>query len=206
MATTNEKRRRSVNFSNNEKVFLINLVSKYKNIVENKKTDGVTSNEKIKAWENICHEFNAASTGNIYRNKDVLKRFYENKKKELRKKVAETKMELKKTGGGPPPDENKDPFDDVLLSIVNEKTVSGLPSEFGGDVSDEEPIAEQTSSIFNDIEIIFEPDNSPHPTDGRSRVQSFHQKIQEKEDGNSLEFLNSFSGEYQHAEVNLLFA
>ncbi|KAG5861793.1 hypothetical protein JTB14_003484 [Gonioctena quinquepunctata] len=141
MATTNEKRTRSSKFSNNEKVMMINLVSKYKNIIENKKTNGVTNNEKIKAWENICQEFNAVSPGNTLRNKDVLKRFYENKRKESRKKVAETKMELKKTGGGPPPDENRDPFDD-FLSIVNEKTVSGLQSEFGGDVSDGEPIAE----------------------------------------------------------------
>ncbi|KAG5869400.1 hypothetical protein JTB14_026275 [Gonioctena quinquepunctata] len=82
----------------------------------------LVNNEKIKAWENICHEFNAVSPGNTLGNKDVLKRFYENeKKKELRKKVAETKMELKKTGGGPPPVENRDPFDDILLSIVNEK-------------------------------------------------------------------------------------
>nr|CAI5823927.1 unnamed protein product [Callosobruchus analis] len=54
-------------------------------------------------------------------------------KKELRKKTAERKILLGKTGGGPPPDDSKENYEDLLLSITNEKTVFGLPSQYDGD-------------------------------------------------------------------------
>jgi hypothetical protein len=37
----------------------LDIIGGYKNIVENKKTDKCTVQEKNKAWENIAAEFNA---------------------------------------------------------------------------------------------------------------------------------------------------
>ncbi|VEN37510.1 unnamed protein product [Callosobruchus maculatus] len=132
-STLKKERVRACNFTEQEKSLIINLVAKYKDIIENKKTDGVTNLEKNKTWAKITLEFNAISPGNNNRSVEQLKRFYENKKKELRKKTAERKILLGKTGGGPPPDDSKENYEDLLLSITNEKTVFGLPSQYDGD-------------------------------------------------------------------------
>lgn len=92
-----EKRSRSANFLAKEKLLLVTLAANFKNILENKKTDTVTNQEKEQAWALITTQFNSQCPDNIFRNKESLKRLYENKKKEyntvslcnlnLRKKV-----------------------------------------------------------------------------------------------------------------------
>nr|CAI5846093.1 unnamed protein product [Callosobruchus analis] len=114
-STLKKERVHACNFTEQEKSLIINMVAKYKDIIENKKkTDGVTNLEKNKTWAKITLEFNAISP-------------------ELRKKTAERKILLGKTGGGPPPDDSKENYEDLLLSITNEKTVFGLPSQYDGD-------------------------------------------------------------------------
>lgn len=128
------KRARTQNFTLDEKVLLVNIVGrKYKDIVENKKTDSVTATQKNEAWEEISEEFN--NTGiYVFRSKEILKRMYENKKKELRKTVAAEKRENFKTGGGLPECvPKKDPCDEILLSIMNKKSVYGMESVYDSD-------------------------------------------------------------------------
>jgi hypothetical protein len=48
-----KKRARTPNFSPDEKVALLNLIKKYFHIIENKKTDAVTWQDKSKAWGEI---------------------------------------------------------------------------------------------------------------------------------------------------------
>lgn len=132
------KRFRSTNFSEQEKSSLINIIAKYKDVIENKKTDGVTNHEKNQTWDRITQEFNASTFSNVRRSKEVLKRFYENKKKEIRKKAADQKLQHKRTGGGPPNTVNKESYEDLLLSITNEKTVYGLNTQYGGDIDSSE--------------------------------------------------------------------
>jgi hypothetical protein len=48
-----KKRARAPNFSPDEKVALLNLIKKYSHIIENKKTDAVTWQDKSKAWGEI---------------------------------------------------------------------------------------------------------------------------------------------------------
>ncbi|KAG5862076.1 hypothetical protein JTB14_033218 [Gonioctena quinquepunctata] len=53
------------------------------------------------------------------------------KKKELREKFADHKKGTYITGGGPPPPDPKlDAADTILISMLNENTVSGFHSEF----------------------------------------------------------------------------
>lgn len=129
------KRPRAENFSINEKALLINLAAKYCNILENKRTDHISTKQKNDAWDSITKEFNSNSIVNNNRNKDSLKRLYESKKKEVRKRVADENVEIKKTGGGIPPKIPNDPCQDVLMSIMNKKTLYGLNSPWGGDSS-----------------------------------------------------------------------
>ncbi|KAG5886306.1 hypothetical protein JTB14_003461 [Gonioctena quinquepunctata] len=123
------KRIRSQNFTNQEKNILLNIIYKYKD-VENKKTDGVTSIEKKKIWDTIATEFNAACPDGNLREATVLRKFYENKKKEVRKVVADEKTEINGTGGGPAPIIKKDDTFDLILSIVNHKTAFGLENKY----------------------------------------------------------------------------
>lgn len=46
-------RKRAQNFSETEKIILVDMILKYKNVLENKKTDGVTSKDKEKCWKKI---------------------------------------------------------------------------------------------------------------------------------------------------------
>lgn len=60
------------------------------------------ANKKIK-WEKVASEVNASAVNTIIRTPEVLKRFYENRKREVRKIAAEEKKEVLATGGGSVP-------------------------------------------------------------------------------------------------------
>lgn len=161
-----KSRNRSINFTINEKTSLFNLVAKYKHILENKKTDAVTNKDKMDTWEKVAREFNSLSPGNVQRPTEVLKRFYENKKKELRKRCADIKIHIRGTGGGPPlPEKVQNPTDEVLLSIINEKTVSGLNVPFGGDVDSEDEVGNEadtlTTALNDKIELVYDQSSEP---------------------------------------------
>ncbi|KAJ8915275.1 hypothetical protein NQ315_014783 [Exocentrus adspersus] len=132
-----EDRKRSHNFTSTEKSFLFRLIAeKYAAVLEDKKTDRASVEKRDSAWKRIEIDFNAVNPSNIFRSANILKKFYCNKKKDIRKKIAEEKKDVLLTGGGPPtkifkPD---DEADAILLSIVNEKTLHGLPNPFDSDV------------------------------------------------------------------------
>lgn len=52
-------------FSENERMLLVNIIEDYKDIIECKKTDGVSIRKKQETWEKIS---------NIYNSHDVCKR------------------------------------------------------------------------------------------------------------------------------------
>jgi hypothetical protein len=51
-----KKRARAPDFSLDEKVALLNLIKKYSHIIENKKTNAVTWQDKSKAWGEIIKQ------------------------------------------------------------------------------------------------------------------------------------------------------
>lgn len=61
-----EKRKRQKNFVTEEKLLLLNIVQKYKNILLNKKTDQTTWKEKEDCWQIVAQEFNASSPTSMY--------------------------------------------------------------------------------------------------------------------------------------------
>lgn len=75
MSQENQDLKRLV-YTSHEKEFLKELVLKYKSIVENKRTDGATLQQKQKAWNEIENEYNAVPDHNkvsiIFFNSDVL--------------------------------------------------------------------------------------------------------------------------------------
>ena len=100
--------------------------------------------------------FNASSSCSIPRTTASLKKCYENRKKELRKTLAEERKDTLLTGGGPPTKKVKtNESDELLLSIMNKKTLVGLPSRFDDD-ADESPIIVQDIESNNEVEFILE--------------------------------------------------
>ncbi|CAH2000698.1 unnamed protein product [Acanthoscelides obtectus] len=77
---------------------LVDIVLRYKNIVECKRTDAVTWKQKAAAWEKIAELYNSATTES--RTADQLRCKFDNLKKEVRKYEAHRRQNLLRTGGG----------------------------------------------------------------------------------------------------------
>lgn len=127
------KRSRSSNYTRDEIAYLLELVGKYKDIIENKQTDGVTWRKKEETWKKLTIEFNANAPAGIYREMESLKKCYDNKKKEARKAAADEQKSCRRTGGGPPEHHLQDPLKEITLSLMNKKTVYGLDNPYDCD-------------------------------------------------------------------------
>ncbi|KAG5872691.1 hypothetical protein JTB14_032570 [Gonioctena quinquepunctata] len=102
-----DRKKKSVSFSVEEQLRLLDLINKEKNIIENKTTNKFTNDEK--------------KYGSI----EVQIRQFENK---TRKVVAAQRPYIKGTGGGPPVTDKFDPVIENVLKIINIKTVVGFDS------------------------------------------------------------------------------
>lgn len=116
-----KKKKRGANFTSRENQILLGLISKYKHIIENKKTDAVST------------QFNTACPEFVNRSTESLKKYFDNKKREVRKKISEERKEVLLTGGGPPPRPAGDPAQELLLSILDPLTIFGDKNEFDSD-------------------------------------------------------------------------
>ncbi|XP_050501499.1 myb/SANT-like DNA-binding domain-containing protein 4 [Diabrotica virgifera virgifera] len=139
-----ERTSKRVNFSAQEKEELIFLVSKYREVIESKKTNGVSPKDKEHTWEQIHFEFNSKGL-NTFRTKDQLKKYWANIKQLERQAAASLKINRLGTGGGPFQPQNEP--DENVLDIINAKTVSGLDNEF-----DDEILLEQNLPIILETE------------------------------------------------------
>lgn len=155
MSSTHTHKVRVPNFTGSEKSLLMRIIAnKYASTLEDKKTDRACSTNKEKAWQAIESEFNATSTSSVYRNAGCLKKCYENRKKELRKSLAEERKETFLTGGGPAPKIKKDETDDILMSILNKNTLVGLHNQFDDDA--DKSVIGLSSEVNQDSDIVFE--------------------------------------------------
>lgn len=74
------KKTRAPNFTKMEKMLLIALVSKHKDIVDCKRTDAVTWKQKEEAWKQITRSFNASGRTTGIRTFESLRKLYDNLK------------------------------------------------------------------------------------------------------------------------------
>ncbi|XP_063388214.1 myb/SANT-like DNA-binding domain-containing protein 4 [Cydia fagiglandana] len=141
-----KKRERSSNFAISEISLLTELVSKYKLIIENKKTDAVTNKDKEAAWNSIAQTFNAASSASTVRTAKTLKLKYEGIKKSAKKKMTAHRQELYRTGGGPSTAPKIGVIEDKVLSIC--ANISGLDARNDSDNFTDKP-DETVEEILN---------------------------------------------------------
>lgn len=84
---TCKKRNRSSNFSSHEKNLLIHILEKYQEVIESKKNDKASLQEKEKVWDQVREEFNELSMKKPVRTARQLKVCYENLKRKIRKET-----------------------------------------------------------------------------------------------------------------------
>ncbi|XP_063223382.1 uncharacterized protein LOC134531590 [Bacillus rossius redtenbacheri] len=131
-AAIKEKRQRSRNLSPHEKTVLLDQVTEHFSVIENRRTDAVTQQQKAKEWEIIAAEFNSICN-QYHRMPDQLKSSWENMKKLTRKIHADNRIETLCTGGGPPKKTIKDDPLFVRIYELIRPTVEGMYNAFDTD-------------------------------------------------------------------------
>ncbi|KAK9674967.1 Myb/SANT-like DNA-binding domain [Popillia japonica] len=176
-----KKRKRSKNFTEMETGFLIDVVIRRIEIVENKKTDAVTWKEKEVVWNKIAEELQAIAgtyrtsailrskyesikqniksklTG-TYRTSAILRSKYESIKQNIKSKLTKNKTEILKTGGGSAELSVLTSYERKLMGYI-QISLHGIPCNFDSDYKisavninkDTEIITTGIVNIANDI-------------------------------------------------------
>lgn len=110
-------KKKSKNLKEKDKEIIINIILKYKNVIEDKKTDNISLKNKTETWRKITDKFNCESSS--LRTTQQIKNVYKNAKCDLKKEISNHKMETYKTGGGTCSSFNEN---NPLLSVVSEQT------------------------------------------------------------------------------------
>lgn len=92
-----DKRKRSPNWLSSEKHLLLDIVEQHFNVIENKKTDGVTMKQKTAEWIVMSDKYNS-QTLHTHRTAENLKAQWESMKKAVKKESSNTRMHLIQTG------------------------------------------------------------------------------------------------------------
>ncbi|XP_066596928.1 myb/SANT-like DNA-binding domain-containing protein 3 [Prorops nasuta] len=150
-----ESSKRNPNFTNDEKIILIDIIDKYKNIIENKTSNKFSLHDKEKTWYKILKEFNKQ-----FRDKRHLKslqNMWNNLKREARKHFGDLKRETYLTGGG---------VSKIKCNIIYEKvyniislSIDGLYNSFD---NDSYHFSNSTNSALENVGVTAE-ENSIHP-------------------------------------------
>jgi len=91
---------RSTNFSAFEKDVLFGLIESNKGVLESKKTDALSVLAKKQAWVELADQFNAVN-GVSKRSHKQLQCWWDNQKKRARRNIADNRVKIFATGGGP---------------------------------------------------------------------------------------------------------
>ena len=117
-------------FSPLEKSIITELVRKHKDILENKRNDYKTIQQKNRVWEALSEEFNSQS-GVSKRDSRQLKKCWENIKSRAKKQLAKEKRESKLTGGGPSSSKQDD--ETAAVSSIIPAQIDSLDNPFDDD-------------------------------------------------------------------------
>lgn len=155
---------RSKNFKDSEVTLLLDLVDKYKNVLECKKTDHMSLKDKEKIWVVIEEEFNKISR--IFnRDAKTLKKKYENLKKISKKWFADEKKYVCGTGRGPSKKTEITDTDIKVKNILGDLPVLGNQSQFDSDATyidihsaNIETIFEEPLLDLSEVPVVLEED------------------------------------------------
>ncbi|XP_074027736.1 uncharacterized protein [Leptinotarsa decemlineata] len=155
MASSSCKKKASP-FSKEEELRLVEKINEERKFIENKETNKVSNTAKEMAWVRICASFNTNTLE--FRGVDQLKSKYDNLKTKTRKQVAKEKKYEKGTGVGFFIPKMDDPVMDMILKIVNAKTVVGLTNPNDDDNANETILEKMDEDLKEDSDVsLIEP-------------------------------------------------
>ncbi|XP_022195800.2 uncharacterized protein LOC111053259 [Nilaparvata lugens] len=93
-----DKRDRGRNYTEKEKEQFMQIILRYKTVVENRKIDRINIQEKNYAWMAIANEFNAIQTTGV-RDLKALKTLLENLKMKAKREKSEDRKQINASGG-----------------------------------------------------------------------------------------------------------
>ncbi|XP_046585796.1 uncharacterized protein LOC107228077 isoform X1 [Neodiprion lecontei] len=135
-----------------KKIFL-EILKKYKNIVEQKKSDAGSLREKESAWNEIAEKFNGVLQISETRTVPQLKKLWSNMKQSQRDALTQEKQARMATGGGPEiPEAQVDP--DIAAIVPHLMTLA--PTEFSSNIIPGEQAIAMGSVLENDDDSLFE--------------------------------------------------
>jgi len=124
--------KRTGNFSSFEKEIAFALIESHKNVLESKKTDALSAVAKKEAWTEVADQFNAV-VGVSKRNAKQLQSWWENQKKRARRNIADNRVKLFATGGGPSEIKSQSDSWDEKVASISSCTLFPLESMFDSD-------------------------------------------------------------------------
>lgn len=132
--------------------FLIDVVIRHIEIVENKKTDAVTWKEKEVVWNKIAEELQAIAGTD--RTSAILRSKYESIKQNIKSKLTKNKTEIFKTGGGSAELSVLTSYEQKLMGYI-QINLHGIPCNFDSDYKISE--FNMYDSVFsNNVCVLFE--------------------------------------------------
>ncbi|KAF5287158.1 hypothetical protein FQA39_LY16036 [Lamprigera yunnana] len=144
---------------------LTTIVAQYFAIIENKKSDSLTINQKNEAWDKVAEDFNCA-TNNLKRTGSQLRNAYNNNfKKKLKKESVEDKIDIYKTGGGVALSQKMMEEEKSRLLSLLQPQMEPIQSKFDSSanyiVKDRQTTNEFEDTAADDVEEISDENNPP---------------------------------------------
>jgi len=126
MEELNANKRKRTHFGETDTKLLVECIKKREDVLNNRKTNGITPAMKNKAWQEIIKEYNSSQTGG---NKTLIEiqAKYRNMKTLMKKELSLNVKEIKKTGGGSA---------DINISNdfgFSQEQITGLTNQFDSD-------------------------------------------------------------------------
>lgn len=107
------KKSRTENWEKDEKLYLLEIVSEYITVLEDKKTDVESLKKKEAAWDSVVSRFSCR----FVRDKKRVKEQYQRLKLKAKEEYRNYAKEMKRTGGGPAP-KAPGPMSEFIYSLL----------------------------------------------------------------------------------------
>ncbi|XP_067212205.1 myb/SANT-like DNA-binding domain-containing protein 3 [Linepithema humile] len=149
-----ENKSKSKHYTPAEKSLFLQILNKYKQVIECKKSNINTLREKEAAWDCICQEFNNSSLIIQERSIQQLKKLWTNLKQNQRDIITKERQARFATGGGP---EKPSTEIDPDVALIAPTLMATAPVLFSSNMNDNE-IEDQRQMVQNsseDVDIEF---------------------------------------------------
>ncbi|KAE9522182.1 hypothetical protein AGLY_017442 [Aphis glycines] len=179
-------KQKRVNWESGEKELLIEIVTPYNKVVENKNCDTNTNKSKLEAWSQIYKEYNDNSK--TQRTLLQIKGEWKRMKIVAKKNVSSYKQNLKQTGGGPPP-ESINKLDMTLQSLMPMDFIKDA-NVFDCDNDGSTKKIDINKTVINDLEILEKESPASSTVTLNTGVQICAESLDEFLQTNNFEDLN----------------